>query len=209
MGISANLVVRNEAERLRALLPILRSQVDEIVLVDQESTDETVDVAKEFCDVILHDVATGFADTSRPLAMSSSKEDWIICLDADEFITTRLAADFNKIFKWPAIAGVFMSECLIRVDYLSEINKKEIMDVGYRITRQHVSIKKYRLFLNNEDCVRWPSSIHQEILPPSHVAVLFLDYNGIVEVKTHREQELDMIRYKSVLENFYNKDLYL
>ena len=166
MSISANLVIRNESNRLQKLLPILREQVDEIVVVDQESTDDSLTIAKDFGCITLSDTATGFADTSRELARQNSSSDWIICLDADEFITNRLAEDFSLIYGWGAISAVYLCEAILRVKSLDELPTETILTLGHDLRGlPHISLRKARIFLNNKDAVVWPTEVHTEILP--------------------------------------------
>ena len=82
--ISAVLVVRNEEARIESCLQRLRPFVDEIVVLDQSSTDATADIAERFADVFLTDEAYGFCEASRGKAMEAASHDWVLLIDADE-----------------------------------------------------------------------------------------------------------------------------
>ena len=82
--ISLNVVVYNEEARLEECLTDARPFVDEIVVVDQMSTDATPEIAQRLADVYVRDIHHGHAEPSRELAASRSSGDWLVILDADE-----------------------------------------------------------------------------------------------------------------------------
>lgn len=78
------MIVKNEAENVAAALESALPYVDEAVVVDTGSTDETLAVAKRFS-VQLHSFAWNddFAAV-RNFAMERVRTEWILWLDADE-----------------------------------------------------------------------------------------------------------------------------
>lgn len=84
MGISANLVVCNEARRLRDALLDIRPFVDEVVVVVQLSDDDTLAIARRLADVVIEHPAYGHCAPSRPAALAASSQEWVLALDADE-----------------------------------------------------------------------------------------------------------------------------
>jgi GT2 family glycosyltransferase/glycosyltransferase involved in cell wall biosynthesis/Flp pilus assembly protein TadD len=97
--ISLNVVVYNEEARLEACLTDARDYVDEIVVVDQMSTDGTAEIAQRLADVYVRDVHHGHAEPSRELAASRSSGEWILILDADEQLSDRLKAELPELIK--------------------------------------------------------------------------------------------------------------
>jgi glycosyltransferase involved in cell wall biosynthesis/GT2 family glycosyltransferase/tetratricopeptide (TPR) repeat protein len=95
--ISLNVVVFNEEARLEACLVDARDHVDEIVVVDQMSTDGTPEIAQRLADVYVRDVHHGHAEPSRELAASRSSGDWILILDADEQMSELLKAELPNL----------------------------------------------------------------------------------------------------------------
>ena len=91
--ISLNVVVFNEEARLEECLLDARDHVDEIVVVDQMSTDGTSEIAQRLADVYVRDVQHGHAEPSRELAASRSSGEWILILDADEKMSDLLKAE--------------------------------------------------------------------------------------------------------------------
>ena len=89
INLSAFLIVHNEEKNLEKCLKSL-SFCDEIIIVDQESTDNTLKLATKYTKNIYHDKCWGYADPSRALGESKCHGKWILNLDADEEITLAL-----------------------------------------------------------------------------------------------------------------------
>lgn len=82
--VSANYIVKNEEEYLPFSIRSIYDAVDEIIVVDNGSTDRTVEIAAGFPKVrLLHSDVQDFA-ALRNLAISHSSGDWLIKIDADE-----------------------------------------------------------------------------------------------------------------------------
>lgn len=86
--ISAFVITKNEAAKIEACLASL-SFVDEIVVVDDFSTDLTPDICRSF-EVEFHQHRfTGFKD-QKSHAMSLVRNDWVLELDADERVSDEM-----------------------------------------------------------------------------------------------------------------------
>ena len=82
--ISAVLIVRDEASRLPACLNAIRGVVDEIVVVDTGSCDDTPGVARRYTSLVM---SFGWCDdfsAARNFALKHATGDWVFSLDADE-----------------------------------------------------------------------------------------------------------------------------
>lgn len=94
--ISAVVNVRNEAENIEGCLKCLNF-CDEIIVVDMESSDDTVELAKNYTDKIFHHEAVGYVEPARNFAIKKATSDWILIVDADERIPKTLAAKLIEI----------------------------------------------------------------------------------------------------------------
>jgi len=83
-SISACLITKNEAVRISDCFSSLAGRVDEIVVVDTGSTDETVELAKKAGATILHQQWNDDFSTPRNLGLEAATSDWILYIDADE-----------------------------------------------------------------------------------------------------------------------------
>lgn len=88
--IGLMLVVRNEEARIKACLDWHIPYVDEVAVCDQESTDKTLAIIKNYrahSKVPFHlisDKAAGFPETSKEKTAKLLHTDWILLVDADE-----------------------------------------------------------------------------------------------------------------------------
>jgi glycosyltransferase involved in cell wall biosynthesis len=72
---------------------------DEIVIVDMYSTDKTLAIAEEFDAKIYMHENVGYADPARAFGLSKCSNDWIIALDSDELIPTKLKVRFLELME--------------------------------------------------------------------------------------------------------------
>lgn len=87
MRISVVMIVRNEEAVLARCLESVK-EADEIIICDTGSTDRTLDIARQYTDKIFTDYTweDHFAK-ARNHAKSKATGDWILSIDADEFLT--------------------------------------------------------------------------------------------------------------------------
>lgn len=87
--LSVVIITRNAAATLTRTLDALDG-VGEVVVYDNGSTDDTLDIARRYANVSLHQGEFfGFGPTKRH-AVSLARHDWILSLDADEAPDIRL-----------------------------------------------------------------------------------------------------------------------
>ena len=206
-NISVNIVIRNEAKRLPRLLNTLRD-FDDIVVVDQESTDNSVEICEKYGCRVLHDKASGFAETSRQLAMDTSKDEWILTLDADEFLTTRFYEDMDDFIKMD-IDCVLCCRAFIRTpNGADDITDEVIANISTNIPFEHSS-EAFCCRLYKKNSVEILKKLHHKIMPKHLSLCLHCYYNAIVEFKSPTEHEIDHIRYKAIIENNYDAKIHI
>jgi glycosyltransferase involved in cell wall biosynthesis len=98
-SITAVLHTKNDALRLGRALETLYA-CDEIVVVDHDSQDGTVRVAREYGARVVSE-QSGASPGDYLLAKAGSVG-WILCLDPRESVTEKLAA---SLFEWKSEAG--------------------------------------------------------------------------------------------------------
>ncbi|HEY9722263.1 MAG TPA: glycosyltransferase, partial [Oscillatoriaceae cyanobacterium] len=84
MRLSACLIVKDEAENLSHCLESLKGWVDEIVVVDTGSSDDTVAIAESFGAKVSHFAWCDDFSAARNFALEQATGDWILVIDADE-----------------------------------------------------------------------------------------------------------------------------
>ncbi len=95
MRISATIIVKNEEKNIADVCQTV-SWADEIVVVDSDSTDATVEIARRFTDKIYNREFQGYKD-KHEFADSKASGDWIFWIDADERVTPELKAAVEKL----------------------------------------------------------------------------------------------------------------
>lgn len=92
--LSVIIITKNEASNIRDCLQSV-AWADEIIVVDSNSTDDTVSICKELgAQVYVHDWPGFGIQKSR--ALGYAKNDWVLSLDADERVTPELQAEIEK-----------------------------------------------------------------------------------------------------------------
>jgi glycosyltransferase involved in cell wall biosynthesis len=93
--LSVVVVTRNEEDRLRACLESV-AWADQIVVVDAESDDKTVTIAREFTDHVVVRPWPGYA-AQKNVAIEMATGEWVLSLDADEVVSTELTAEIRRV----------------------------------------------------------------------------------------------------------------
>ena len=88
-AISACVITLNEADRIEACLRSL-AWCDEVVVVDSHSTDDTRERAAALGARVIERDWPGFA-AQKEFAVRAAAHDWVLCVDADERVSERLA----------------------------------------------------------------------------------------------------------------------
>lgn len=92
--LSVCMIVKNEEDKLQECLDSVKEIADEIVVVDNGSTDRTVEILKRN-ECIIIDGSNFYVDEGRNLYLEKAQGDWIFIIDADE----RLDHGTAKILK--------------------------------------------------------------------------------------------------------------
>jgi len=79
--LSVTIITHNEASDIGDALASV-AWADEIVVVDSQSTDETVTIARRHTDRVVVREWTGYVD-QKNYAASVARNDWILSVDAD------------------------------------------------------------------------------------------------------------------------------
>lgn len=94
--ISAVIITHNEADNIARCLQSLQGLVDEIIVLDAFSEDNTVELAKKNGARVLQKKWVGYS-YNKNFANAAAKNDWILSIDADEAINDELAATLKKL----------------------------------------------------------------------------------------------------------------
>lgn len=96
LPISVTILTKNSRQYL---LEVLESLIafDEVVLFDTGSNDGTIEIAKQFPNVIVHQGRfAGFGPTHNH-ASSMARHDWILSIDSDEVVSSELKKEIEQL----------------------------------------------------------------------------------------------------------------
>jgi glycosyltransferase involved in cell wall biosynthesis len=101
--VSVTVITRNESAHIDDCLASVR-WADEILVVDSESTDDTVTRAQRHGARVIVRPWPGYA-AQKNWAAEQASSDWILSIDADERVTPQLAAEIREVLTGPAAAA--------------------------------------------------------------------------------------------------------
>lgn len=84
MGISACIIAKNEEDSIKRCLDSLKDAVDEIILVDTGSEDNTIEIAKSYGAKIYHHPWNQDFSEVRNVSLEKANEKWLLIIDCDE-----------------------------------------------------------------------------------------------------------------------------
>lgn len=97
--ISAVILARNEADNIVECLKAIRPHVAEVILIDMESADTTVELARPYVSKNLsHPVIANF-DSARNIAIPEAAFDWLWFVDADERVPEKTGHLVNELVR--------------------------------------------------------------------------------------------------------------
>src|SRR5215831_180269 len=114
MGISLCMIVKNEQDWVAQAVESVRSIVNEVIIVDTGSTDDTPERVRELgVNPLKFQWKDSFAE-ARNVSLEAAREPWILVLDADE----RIAARDLPLIKEAAESGAADGYHLIQRNYV-------------------------------------------------------------------------------------------
>ncbi len=146
--ISAVVNTYNAQETLRSTLSSLCGQVDEIVLCDMQSTDDTLLIARDFgCKIITHPrQESDICESARNFAFSHATAEWVLVVDADEVVTHSLLEYLRGVAKQPnPPSGIYIPR------------KNHMLGVFTRSSYPDYQLR----FFKRQDAY-WPPTIHSK-----------------------------------------------
>ena len=106
LPLSLVISTRNAAAVLEGCIDSCRDWVSEIVVVDMESTDDTLAIAERYGATIVQVPNAGWAEPGRQSGLDAATQPWILVLDADERASPGLAGVVRKALVSGEIDGV-------------------------------------------------------------------------------------------------------
>jgi len=158
--LSVTIITLNEEENLPNCLDSIHDIADEIIVVDSESTDKTVEIARKYGANVYIRKFDNYANQKNYAAEKATGE-WILSLDADEVIEPELVKEIGKRIK---------------------DNGKQT--VAYSIPRKNIILGKLikysrwqpeldrHIWLWEKEKGKWVGDVHEEVIVKGEVGSL-------------------------------------
>ncbi len=146
--LSLCMIVKNEEEYLETCLKSIKDIVNEIIIIDTGSTDNTKEIASRFTSIIFDFEWNNSFSDARNFALKKASSEWIIMLDADECIDRVNKQKLVKLLKNP-------SEIAYMLHFRSDVRKS---GAGSVIINAHP-----RLFKNRAG-IFFKGRVHEQII---------------------------------------------
>lgn len=161
--LSAIVITRNEAHNLHECLQSLQGLVDEIIVVDSQSTDNTVAIALQYGAKVAQPADWPGFGPQKNRALEMATCEWVFSIDADERVTPELAAEIklalktghpHSAYKLPRLSsycGKFIQHAGWQPDYVLRLFKRGLAkfsnDLVHErlVTEQKVGVLKNHL----------------------------------------------------------------
>src|SRR3989344_668220 len=147
MKISAVIIAKNEAARIKDCLDSI-AWMDEIIVVDDYSSDNTVAIAKEHKAKVFQRYLDGYAN-QKNFGITKARNVWVLIIDADERVTKALQNEIRKLSPKKDVVAYSVP----RKNYLG----KKWLAHGGLYPDRHLRL------INSSYCEYGPRQIHETI----------------------------------------------
>ncbi|SRR5258708_5060892 len=147
MKISAVILTKNEEKNIGACLSTLQ-WCDEIIVVDDNSTDSTIEIAKKLGGTIYSRSLNNDFAQQRNFGLHKAKEEWVFFVDADERITPSLCDEIIQYADMPITqyAGFYI---------------RRLDSMWGRILQHGETGDIYLLRLAKKNAGKWEGKVHE------------------------------------------------
>lgn len=201
--VSLCMIVKNEEDVLGRCLSSIKSIVDEIIIVDTGSTDNTIYIAKEYGAKVFEFQWQNDFSAARNYSISKAKSKWILILDADEVFNEEDCEKFQELIRNTIYDGFHF----VIHNYMCDGD-----------TNDYTIHYAFRLLRNNHK-YKFEGKIHEQIIgivsdnitneiTSANIVIYHFGYmNNIIKTKNKRARNIPIL--KKQLEEEPNNAFYL
>lgn len=126
------MIVKNEKDNLPRCLDSVRNIVDEMIVVDTGSTDDTVKIAKSYGAKVYHFSWNGNFSDARNFSLKFASGDWILLMDADDELEPADQQKLVELTEKEEVEAYFFET----ISYIGEVPGLDIMkNLNMRLIR--------------------------------------------------------------------------
>jgi len=133
LPISVILIIRNEEPVIARCLKSCADLVDEIIVIhDGLCHDRSLEICRQFTDQVYVEPFTGDPGCYRVQALQQTNNNWILLLDADEFLSDELRQQLPRLINDPRYQGYnFLWPTWRHGRYYYAYHKRALVDKRY------------------------------------------------------------------------------
>ncbi len=136
------MIVKNEEKVLKRCLESLRGIADEIIIADTGSTDRTKKIAEEFTDAVYDYKWVNDFSKARNFAASKASGEWILAMDADEYVDREEFSEFKKaLLINPPLADILAVQI---VNFVGLHGAETVLNYHERMYRNNGELSYFR-----------------------------------------------------------------
>ncbi len=96
LRLSVTVITKNEEDRLPLCLESVKDLADEIIVLDSGSSDQTVEIARQYTDQVFETDWPGYG-VQKQRALEKAQGEWVLAIDADEALTPELQNEIKAM----------------------------------------------------------------------------------------------------------------
>lgn len=187
--ISVTILTKNSEKYIREVLEALKT-FQEVIVLDTGSKDHTIEIAKSFPNVVLHERAfTGFGHCHN-LASSLATNDWILSVDSDEIVSNELLHEIHSLTLNPQAIysisrhnyyrGKFIKGCGWYPDRVLRIYNRKVTQFSDALVHESIMKKDLEIIFLKKPIYHFPYETTNDFLTKmQHYSSLFAkQYHG-------------------------------
>lgn len=197
------MIVKNEAHFLARCLGAVKDHVDEIIIVDTGSTDETRAIAAQFTDRIYDFEWRDDFAAARNYALEQASGDWILVLDADEWMEEADARSLRRIIANTSYDAFFLTQYNYSNNPLENgwipVEEQTPYSMGHAGYRKNLIARLFR----NREKIRYSGRIHEVIdrsLEDFRHTVLEIPLHHHCDADPSKPQDARQLNYLRMME---------
>ena len=196
--ISAVVLTRNSGKTLDRALASVKF-CDEILIIDDASTDNSLEVVKKYTNHVIHRPLSGDFANQRNFGMREARHEWLLFVDADEVVSDEL--------------GEEIKDNITKNDFSAYYIKRRDHWWGRELHHGEV-VEAYRtgfIRLMKKNSGKWVGEVHEEFQTDKPVGYLssYLDHHPHPTVAEFTEEvnRYSTLRSRELLKNGYKPSI--